>query len=316
MTNAPVSHDTEPTFDPNKALPREATIVGGAVIGIAILALAVIGGSGPLTAAKAIVLGAVEGITEYLPISSTGHLLVTERILGLGTGTGKVAADTYAVAIQVGAILAVVVLYWQRLVQLFRGVIGRDSQGLQLLIRLIVAFLPAALIGAAFGDSIKEHLFGPWPVVAAWTVGGIFLLVWRPRPGTMGLTGLTNRHAAIIGAAQILALWPGTSRSLVTIVAALALGCTMSAAIEFSFLLGLATLTAATILDLAKDGPTLVKDYGWATPVLGGLVAFVTAVLSVRWLVSYLRTRPLTIFGWYRLLIAAVTVVLIATDVV
>jgi undecaprenyl-diphosphatase len=132
----------------------------------------------------------------------------------------------------------------------------------------------------------------------------------------MGLTGLTNRHAAIIGAAQILALWPGTSRSLVTIVAALALGCTMSAAIEFSFLLGLATLTAATILDLAKDGPTLVKDYGWATPVLGGLVAFVTAVLSVRWLVSYLRTRPLTIFGWYRLLIAAVTVVLIATDVV
>ncbi|MFM2069748.1 MAG: hypothetical protein RLZZ623_11 [Actinomycetota bacterium] len=316
MTDAPVSHHTEPTFDPNKALPRQATIVGGAVIGAAILALAVAGGSGPLTAAKAIVLGAVEGITEYLPISSTGHLLVTERILGLGTGTGKVAADTYAVAIQVGAILAVVVLYWQRLVQLFRGVIGRDSQGLQLLIRLIVAFLPAALIGAAFGDSIKEHLFGPWPVVAAWTVGGIFLLVWRPRPGTMGLMGLTNRHAAIIGAAQILALWPGTSRSLVTIVAALALGCTMSAAIEFSFLLGLATLTAATILDLAKDGPTLVKDYGWATPVLGGLVAFVTAVASVRWLVSYLRTRPLTIFGWYRLFIAAVTVVLIATDVV
>jgi undecaprenyl-diphosphatase len=303
-------------IDEGRISPRALMAVGGGVIVLAIVALAVAGGSGPLTVPKAIVLGAVEGITEYLPISSTGHLLVTERILDLGTGTGKTAADTYAVAIQLGAILAVVVLYWRRLGQLLRGALGRDGEGRSLLIRLMLAFLPAAVIGVAFGDTIKEQLFGPWPVIAAWVVGGVFLLVWHPAPGTLELTQLTNRHAIIIGTAQILALWPGTSRSLVTIVAALAIGCSMAAAVEFSFLLGLATLSAATVLDLAKDGPTLVADYGWATPLLGGLVAFLTAVMAIRWLVGYLRTRPLTIFGWYRLGVAAVAVVLIATDVI
>ncbi len=278
---------------------------------IAIVALAVTADGGPLTPIKAILLGAVEGITEYLPISSTGHLLVTQRLLGLGTGPGKVAADTYAIAIQVGAILAVVALYRHRISQLAKGVIGRDAAGRQLLARLIVAFVPAAAIGVVFGDSIKAHLFGPWPIVAAWTVGGLFLLWWRPRHGTTALEQLSIRNAAIIGCAQILALLPGTSRSLVTIVAALAIGLSMSAAVEFSFLLGLATLTAATVLDLAKDGGTLLNDYGWRTPLLGTLVAFLTAMAAVRWLVGYLRTEPLTIFGWYRLLAAAITVGLI-----
>lgn len=288
---------------------RSARLI--AATGIAIVALAVTADGGPLTPIKAIVLGAVEGITEYLPISSTGHLLVTQRLLGLGTGPGKVAADTYAIAIQLGAILAVVALYRHRISRIARGVIGRDDAGRQLLARLIVAFVPAAAIGVAFGDSIKAHLFGPWPIVVAWAVGGAFLLWWRPRHGTAALEQLTHRNAAIIGCAQILALLPGTSRSLVTIVAALAIGLSMSAAVEFSFLLGLATLTAATALDLAKDGGTLLNDYGWRTPLLGTLVAFLTAMAAVRWLVSYLRTEPLTIFGWYRLLAAAITVALI-----
>jgi undecaprenyl-diphosphatase len=127
---------------------------------------------------------------------------------------------------------------------------------------------------------------------------------------------MTVRHAAIIGCAQILALWPGTSRSLVTMIAALALGLSMSAAVEFSFLLGLATLSAATVLDLAKDGGTLLDLYGWQTPLLGTLVAFVTALIAVRWFVAYLRTRPLTIFGWYRIAIAAITVSLLAAGVI
>lgn len=278
---------------------------------IAIVALGVTADGGPLTPIKAIILGAVEGITEFLPISSTGHLLVTQRLLGLGTGPGKAAADTYAIAIQLGAILAVVALYRHRISELANGVIGRDATGRQLLTRLIVAFVPAAAIGVAFGDSIKQHLFGPWPIVVAWAAGGAFLLWWRPRYGTTAIEKLTIRHAAIIGCAQILALLPGTSRSLVTIVAALALGLSMSAAVEFSFLLGLATLTAATALDLAKDGNTLLNDYGWRTPLLGALIAFLTAMAAVRWLVTYLRTEPLTIFGWYRLLAAAVTVGLI-----
>ena len=157
--------------------------------------------------------GAVEGISEYLPISSTGHLLVTQRLLGLGTGAGKTAADTYAVAIQVGAIAAVAVLYWRRIGQLVRGLIGRDTEGRRILIRLAIAFVPAAAVGLVLDHTIKRHLFGPWPVVAAWTAGGLFLLWWRPRAGSVTLSTLTTRHALIIGGAQVLSLWPGVSRS-------------------------------------------------------------------------------------------------------
>jgi undecaprenyl-diphosphatase len=200
--------------------------------------------------------------------------------------------------------------------QLASGLIGRDPEGLRLLIRLVAAFVPAAVLGLALEGSIKDHLFGTWPVVAAWAVGGVFLLWWKPRPGRGGLDALSIRSAFIIGFAQVLALWPGTSRSLVTIVAALAVGMALDAALEFSFLLGLATLSAAAIHDLAKDGGTLVDTYGYRTPLLGALVAFVTAVAAVRWLVGYLRTRPLSHFGWYRLGIAAVTVVLVATNAI
>lgn len=283
---------------------------------VAIVLLAATAGNGPLSVVEAVILGAVEGITEFLPISSTGHLLVAERMLGLGEGSGKAAADTYAIAIQVGAIAAVVALYRGRIVQLGRGLLGRDDEGRRILVALAVAFLPAAVIGVAVGDVVKDRLFGPWPVIVAWAVGGVFLLVWRPVAGRLTIGDLTVRHAAIIGAAQVLALWPGTSRSLTTIVGALALGYTMSTAVEFGFLLGLVTLSAATVLDLAKDGSTLLDEYGWRSPLLGALVAFVTAVLAVRWLVDYLRTRPLTIFGWYRLGVAAFAVILLTTGVI
>ncbi len=297
-------------------MKRSVVVASWAVLALAIIVLALTADAGPLTPLKAIILGAVEGITEFLPISSTGHLLVTQRLLDLGTGSGKAAADTYAIAIQIGAILAVVAVSFRRLVQMANGAVGRDPVGRDVLLRLIVAFVPAAAVGLVLGDTIKEQLFGPWPVVAAWLVGGMFLLWWRPGTGSGALEQLTTRNAAIIGFAQILALWPGTSRSLVTMIAALAIGLSMSAAVEFSFLLGLATLSAATVLDLAKDGSTLLDLYGWQTPLLGTLVAFVTALLAVKWFVAYLRTRPLAIFGWYRIGIAAVTVVLIATNAI
>jgi undecaprenyl-diphosphatase len=284
---------------------RRLTLIIGAVLVVIVVVALTVNTTGPLTPLKAIVLGAVEGFTEYLPVSSTGHLLVVQRLLGLGEGDGKAAADTYAIAVQIGAILAVVVLYRRRLAQLAAGVVGRDPDGRRLLIRIIIAFVPAAAIGVVAGDTIKDELFGPWPVVAAWMAGGLFLIWWNPRPGEVNITSLTARHAAIIGAAQILALWPGVSRSLVTI------GASMSAAIEFSFLLGLATLSAATLYDLAKDGQTILDDYGWRTPLLGAIVAFITAVIAVRWLVTFLRTRPLSIFGWYRITIAIITAALI-----
>ena len=263
-----------------------------------------------LSVLDAVVLGVVEGITEYLPVSSTGHLLVVQRLLGLGQGADKVAADTYVVAIQVGAIFAVVALYRARIASMARGLVGRDRDGRHVLLMLGASFLPAAIIGVSLGGTIKDRLFTPGPVVAAWIVGGLFLLWWKPRAGAFRIEQVTLRHALLIGLAQSVALWPGVSRSLVTIVAALLVGCTMVAALEYSFLLGLATLTAATVLDLAKDGDVLFETYGVLRPFVGVLAAFVTAVLAVRWLVTYLSRHPLSIFGWYRLVAAGVTLAL------
>ena len=285
--------------------------------GVALAAAALAAATRPtasLSPFAAVILGAVEGVTEFLPISSTGHLLVAERLLGLGSGTGKTAADTYAVAIQLGAIQAVIGIYRRRIATMVRGLLGRDPSGLRLVKLLVVAFLPAAAIGFALDNTIKEHLFGPWPVIAAWVVGGLFLLAWRPGTGRVPLEQVGYRQAASIGAAQVLALWPGTSRSLVTIVAALGVGLTISAAVEFSFLLGLITLSAATTLDLVKNGHELFRQFGLATPLLGAIVAGLTATIAVRWFVQYLRTGPMTMFGWYRLAAAAAAVVLVITN--
>jgi len=293
-----------------------AGLAAGAVVVVVVVWLALTAGGGPLTAPKAMALGAVEGITEYLPVSSTGHLLVVERLLGLGHGSGATAADTYAVAIHLGAILAVVALYRRRIGQMARGLAGRDRDGRRLLGVLVVAFIPAAAVGVVLEGTIKAHLFGPGPVVVAWVAGALFLFWWRPQPGRLTVEALPLRAALVIGAAQALALWPGVSRSLVTIVAAVAVGCDLLAAVELSFLLGLATLSAATALDMAKHGSALFADYGWRTPLLGGIVAFATAMLAVRWLVAYLRSRPLTIFAWYRLGAAAVTTALLLGGVI
>jgi undecaprenyl-diphosphatase len=275
-----------------------------------------------LTAAKAAVLGLVEGITEYLPISSTGHLIVAERILDIGQHKStKDAADTYTITIQAGAILAVLVLFWSRIVEMFRGLTGKDEQGRNLLVAMIVAFIPAAIVGVGLEKPIKDRLFGTWPVILAWIVGGVVILVVakplfdRARHG-YAIEAVTLRAALIIGLAQVLAVWPGTSRSLVTIVAALAVGMTMSAAVEFSFLLGVLTLGAATAYDTLKHGKEMFDTYGVTNPVIGFVVAFVAAFFAVKWLVRYLQRHGIAIFGRYRIGIAALVIILIATGVI
>jgi undecaprenyl-diphosphatase len=279
----------------------EVSVFAGAVI------------SGLLTVPEAILLGVVEGITEFLPISSTGHLLVVQQLLGFDTADAESAADTYAIAIQFGAILAIAFLYRSRLSQMALGLVSRSDEGQVVLSRLLAAFIPAAILGAVFGDVIKEKLFGPIPVVIAWAVGGVFLLLWKPRVGQQTLTQLTVRSALIIGCAQAVALWPGVSRSLITLVAALMIGLSMAAALEFSFLLGLATLSAASLYSLLRDGDELFDQFGVLAPAVGLVMAFVTAIIAVKWLVGYLATHDLRIFGWYRLAIAAVGTVLLLT---
>ena len=262
---------------------------------------------------KAMVLGVVEGVTEYLPISSTGHLIVTQRLLGIGESSAtKDAADSYAIAIQFGAILAILVLYRKRIESIVRGLFGRDTDGRNLLISLVLAFIPAVVIGVVIEKPIKSHLLNVGPVVGAWIVGGLLLLYLAPkikpdRPG-FTITQIRPKQALIIGLAQVLAMWPGTSRSLVTILAALAIGTTLAAAVEFSFLLGLMTLGAATIYESLKNGSTVIDAYGWFTPLVGLVFAFISAAVAVKWMVNWLQTRSMAIFGWERLVVAAASI--------
>ena len=271
--------------------------------------------SGLLSIPHAILLGIIEGITEFLPVSSTGHLLIVGELIGFGTGSSSSAADTYSIAIQFGAILAVLFLYRVRVWSVLRGLVGADENGRAFLIRLIVAFLPAAIIGVLAGDAMKSALFGPVPVTIAWLIGGVVLLRWKPTEGTLTLPEMPIGAAFVIGCAQSLALWPGVSRSLVTLIAALGVGLSMAAAIEFSFLLGLITLSSATALDLTKHGSELVDQFGLLAPSIGLACAFVTAVIAVKWMVGYLESHSLRVFGWYRLAIGAVGVILLATNV-
>lgn len=275
-----------------------------------------------LSTPQAVVLGAVEGVTEFLPISSTGHLLITEKIFDLGdTKDGKLATDSYTVVIQIGAILAVLGIFRDRFALMLQGVFQNNSEGRKLIASLLVAFIPSVLVALAFEDPIKERLLEPWPVVAAWGAWGVFLLFFAARKAPArvrfdSVGSIPTTTAFGIGCAQVLALWPGTSRSLITIVGALFLGVGLTAAVEFSFLLGFLTLSAATGYELLKNGATIVDQFGVMNPAIGIVVAGVAAFASVKWMISYLEGHSLRVFGWYRLAIAAVTAVLLGTGVI
>jgi len=256
----------------------------------------------------ALILGIVEGVTEYLPVSSTGHLLLAQRVLGIERSA---AADAYAICIQAGAILAVLGLYRARVVQMLRGLIGRDAAGFRLALQLIVAFLPAAVLGFLFDDAIDAFLFGLWPIVLAWTVGGAAILLLRRRAGGRDLEDLDLRTAFLVGCAQCLALWPGTSRSLATILGGVLLGVSLPAAVEFSFLLGLLTLGAATSYSALKHGDEMLSAFGVAPLLIGFVASGVAAAVSVKWLVGWLQSRGLEVFAFWRIGLAGVVAALL-----
>ncbi len=272
-----------------------------------------------LTTAKAVVLGLVEGITEFLPVSSTGHLHIAEQLMDVGKSPAtKEAMDSYTVIIQVGAIAAVLLISWRRIIEVFQGLIGRSVQGRKLLVALAAAFVPAAAIGVVLDKAIGDHLLKTAPIAAAWIVGGVAIMVFGPkyrtaRRGGRALESLTVREGAIIGVAQALALWPGVSRSLVTILAAIVIGLSLEAAVEFSFLLGLLTLGAATVYKLGKDGSLVFDTYGKTSPLIGIAVAFVSAAIAVKWMIAYLHRHDLTVFAGYRIIIGVAALGLMAT---
>lgn len=299
-----------------------------------------------LSITDAVILGTVEGVTEYLPVSSTGHLIIANHAMKLDSDvtlvgpnnsplwhkkpsthhpkgeplTLKLAADTYTVVIQFGAIAAVAILYWRQLLSMINGLLGRDPAGFRLLRNLLIAFLPAAVVGLALHDWIDEHLFSISAVIAA-QVGGAFLIfgaeAYRKRreraaahSAPVETVELSPLQSVNIGLLQCVALWPGTSRSMMTMLGGYFAGLSPKRSAEFSFLLGLVTLTAATVYKSYKSGAGMIAVFGWPHVLLGCVVAAVTAAIAVKFFVGWLSRHGMIVFAYYRLAMAALLLVL------
>ncbi|RLC10400.1 MAG: undecaprenyl-diphosphate phosphatase [Deltaproteobacteria bacterium] len=308
-----------------KYRPIFMLVIGGVFLGMVFPAVAAVPADEPkqLTTTQAVILGIVEGLTEYLPISSTGHLLVTKDLLGMHTAgadmarqaTETDAINAYLVCIQFGAILAILFVFAHRFKKILKGLFQGDADGRRLLANLILALLPAVVIGLMLEGPIKKYLFGTYPVIAAWFVGGgvilfiSFYFKTRHRDLHQGkeIEDIGPKVAIFIGVAQCLAMWPGVSRSLATILGGLFLGFSMKATVEFSFLLGAVTLTAASAYDVLKHGSDMLAVLEIRSMVLGLVFAFAAAVLSVKWMIHYLNKYGLEIFGYYRIVLAVAT---------
>jgi len=251
----------------------------------------------------AAVLGLLEGLTEFIPVSSTGHLLLAGHFLGFES-----AGKTFEVVIQLGAVLAILTLYFTRLWTVF-STAGRDPAAMRFLVSVLLAFLPAAIVGVLAHDFIKTVLFeSPRLIAVMLIVGGVVLLVvdrLAPVPQHTDAMAIPFRKALTIGVAQCLAMVPGVSRSGATIVGALLLGVEKRAAAEFSFFLSMPTMGAAFAYDLFKNRDVL--DFSALSDIAVGFVmAFVTAVFVVRWVLGYVSRQGYALFGWWRIIVGSV----------
>jgi undecaprenyl-diphosphatase len=251
---------------------------------------------------KAALMGVVEGLTEFLPISSTGHLILAGSLLELNDAKGKV----FEIAIQTGAILAVILVYWQRLRD---TVVQLPTQGRaqRFVANVVTAFLPAVILGLLFGKAIKAHLFTPEVVAAAFIIGG-FIILWAERrqamaetaPRILSVDQMSGFDALKVGLVQCLALVPGTSRSGATIIGGMFLGLSRQVATEFSFYLAIPTLIGAGAYSLYKERELLsLADLPMFA--VGLLFAFISAWLCIRWLLRFVATHSFVGFAWYRI---------------
>jgi undecaprenyl-diphosphatase len=254
----------------------------------------------------AVILGVVEGLTEFLPISSTGHLILAGDLLGFHDEKAKV----FEIAIQTGAMLAIVWEYRLRFLSVAKGAFS-DPVAQRFIINLIVAFIPAAVLGLAFGSAVKRHLFFAVPVALAFIVGGIIIL-WVERRAMKvridSVDDMTWKDALKVGIAQTFALIPGTSRSGATIIGGMLFGLSRKAATEFSFFLAVPTLVAAGAYSLLKYRALLSSaDLGFFA--VGFVTAFISAFICVRWLLRFIATHDFTVFAWYRIVFGVVVLV-------
>lgn len=251
----------------------------------------------------ALILGLVEGITEFLPISSTGHLILAGQLLGFNGEKAKV----FMIAIQLAAIFAVVWEYRVRLAHV-AVTLRTEPASQRLAVNLMAGFLPAAVLGFLFYKEIKHYLFNPIVVASALVIGGI-LILWAERRkhviGTPTVDDLNWRRALAVGFAQALAMIPGTSRSGATIIGGLFLGLSRKAAAEFSFLLAIPTMFAATAYDLYKNW-RLFDAGDIPLFAIGGVAAFVSALIAVRTLIKFVSRHDYTVFAWYRIVFGGV----------
>ena len=261
-------------------------------------------------AIRAVILGIVEGVTEFLPVSSTGHMLLVKRFFGLGEGAFW---DSFVVLIQLGAILAIVVIYFAKLWRIALGMFS-NADDRRFVIGVLVAFLPAAVIGAAAGSYIKAYLFNPWVVCFSLIVGGAILL-WVDQldhnPHEHDATAFPLPMYLAIGFAQCLAMIPGVSRSGASIVAAMLLGADKRAAAEFSFFLAIPTMVGAFAYDFYKNRAEMTTDH-LGIIAIGFVVSFIVAIIVVKTFLSYVTRRGFTLFAWWRVIVGTLGLIALA----
>ncbi len=263
---------------------------------------------------KAAVMGVVEGLTEFLPISSTGHLILAGSLLGLADAKAKV----FDIAIQTGAILAVIIVYWQRLRDTVLS-LPSSAQSRRFVLNVAIAFVPAVVLGLAFGKAIKAHLFTA-PVVAATFIIGGFIILWAERRPTSAVRihsvdDMQPLDAVKLGLVQCLAMIPGTSRSGATIIGGMLLGLSRQAATDFSFFLAIPTLIGAGAYSLYKER-ALLSAADLPMFAVGLLVSFLSAWVCVRWLLRYIASHNFVPFAWYRIAFGIVVLITAYTGVV
>lgn len=258
---------------------------------------------------KALIMGIVEGLTEFLPISSTGHLIITGKLIRFPENI----AATFEIFIQLGAILAVVVFFARDLIGVLKRA-AHDPSARQLLLNIAIAFVPAAIVGVLFNRFIKANLFNPTTVALALIVGGVIMLIveWRPRrPVTRAVEATRPVQALTVGVAQIVSLWPGFSRSASTIIGGLLAGMDRPTALRFSFYLSIPTMLAATLFDFVRNLDAIHPDELSAFAV-GLLSAFVVALVVIKFFLGYVARHDLKPFAWYRIAAGVVLLGLVA----